>query len=1398
MMSGEQWSRARTSAHGEGGGVSEAARATLRLVGLLLIGAVVSGCPEEASQGAADAGAVDVAADTGAAGDSSPADGQDEDAAGTGCKTNAECSAAFDDLGPCELALCDSAKNECVRGAKKDFSPCDDGDACTEGTTCLDGQCLAESGTAVDCDDSNPCTADSCDPAAGCGAVPIDGACDDGDPCTQGDACTDGTCGGQPGACPCVATEDCALFEDADLCNGTLVCQDGACKVDKGTVVTCDTSADTPCSKTLCAPESGVCEGKSATDGTACSDGNPCTQGDACAAGACVPGESKCECEVTGDCEPFEDGDLCNGTLVCQGNLCVIGAGTPIVCEPTGTPCSSNACNATTGTCEAKPAPDGVSCSDGDACTIGDKCAGGACSGGSAVVCEDDDPCTDDGCDTEAGCTFTDNEAGCDDGDACTVEDTCVKGACVGGAEQSCDDGDPCTDDSCDGGTGCAHTANEGECDDGDACTTADACSAGSCVGGGPLVCDDGNPCTDDSCDSTSGCETTANLAACDDGDACTDGDACGGGVCVPGSAVDCDDGDPCTDDACEAVGGCEHQPGSGPCDDGDACTTDDACDSGTCAGVETSCDDGNPCTDDTCAAGVGCEHADNTAPCDDGNACTSGDACANGACAPGTNECGTACVSDGTIGCGELVAGDLQGSANDLTALYGCSGTDYAGPETVLTFAPAESGDVTITLSEEAVDTRVIVLAGDEGCDPAACLAEGTSLVTFAAAAGKAYYVVVDGVGGAVGTYSLDVACAWQKDDPCAPRETAGCEGCECESCVCGLDPFCCDTAWDAACVGECSVSCGFLGCPVEPLGCCEESTSPGCSDGDIEACVCGEDPFCCEAVWDATCVGEVTTLGCGTCVAPTGSCCEVQGTPGCNDTPVETCVCAEDPYCCEVAWDDICVASVDGLGCGTCLPAGLSCCQESQEPGCGESGVEACVCAEDAYCCNTAWDALCVEAVGGLGCGTCPPPQGDCCEATEAAGCLGPAIQECVCAEDSYCCEAAWDALCVANVDTYGCGLCAPLPGDCCEVGAGPGCADPTVEGCVCADDGYCCDVAWDSTCVGLVTSLACGTCSVTPGACCEPSGGPGCADTTIQACVCAVDAACCDVAWDDICVAEVDGFGCGTCGASLDDCCTATAAPGCADGSIEACVCGEDPICCDTAWDEICVAEVDGLGCGVCPASPGGCCTSGSGPGCADALVEACVCATDPVCCDTAWDELCVAEVDDLGCGVCPTLGDCCVTNDGPGCLDADIEACVCADDGFCCEIAWDDICVAEVTDLGCGACSTAASGCCDVSMVAGCSDPAVQSCVCAEDTYCCDSAWDDICVGEVDSLGCGTCGGLPLGSCCDAGTTPGCSDPAVEGCVCASDSFCCDTAWDGGCVFLVGDLGCGTCP
>ncbi len=387
--------------------------------------------------------------------------------------------------------------------------------------------------------------------------------------------------------------------------------------------------------------------------GTACDDGDACTPADTCdGAGACMGGGSTCgdgvldaACGEQCDDGNTSDGDCCDGS--CRFEIAAMA------CPDDGNICTDDVCDGA-GVClhVNNQAP----CDDGDACTVGDSCLLGTCNSGSSISCDDGNPCTDDSCDAVTGCLHVDNAAPCDDGNACTTGDTCSAGTCQPGPPLVCDDGNACTDDTCDVQSGCVFTNNTAPCDDGDACTVGDSCTNGQCVSGSPLVCDDGNQCTDDTCDAQSGCVFTNNTGTCDNGNPFDDPDVCSGGSCTgqggcQGNNANCDDGNPCTDDLCLPSGECQHTNNTAPCDDGDACTTGDQCGAGTCQpGSPLVCNDGNACTDDTCDTQSGCVYTNNTAPCDDGNACTTGDTCSAGTCQPGpplTCDDGNVCTDD-------------------------------------------------------------------------------------------------------------------------------------------------------------------------------------------------------------------------------------------------------------------------------------------------------------------------------------------------------------------------------------------------------------------------------------------------------------------------------------------------------------------------------------------------------------------------------------------------------------------------------------------------------------------------------------------------------------------------------------------------------------------------------
>jgi hypothetical protein len=613
------------------------------------------------------------------------------------------------------------------------LSECDAAQPAAEACNGLDDNCdgqtdepaLHEGAFLNLCDDANDCTQDSCLGADGCSHEGLTGGeCKDGDPCTAGDHCDAGVCKGLPVVC-----------DDGDPCTDDSCDGLGGCTV--------------------------------AFNLAACDDGDPCTVADTCAAGECTGYAVDCECMTDADCVPLDDGNACNGTLSCDTaklpHLCKVAEGTVVSCPKPAGPdaaCLQSDCDPLTGNCDLLPANEGAWCDDSEVCTAGDHCQGGKCVPGATVNCKDGNPCTDDACVAGIGCNNVPNALACNDGDACTLADTCAGGKCVGGPAPDCDDLNPCTDDSCDPVKGCVHAANKADCTDGNACTQGDHCSMGQCVFLEIVTCNDGDPCTTDSCQPVAGCVFSLNDAACDDGDWCTVGDHCQLGVCIGGGKIACNDGNPCTDDACSPLVGCTFAPNAKTCDDGNACTTGDACSQGACKAASLlQCDDANPCTDDSCLPATGCAHTPNAAACSDANACTVGDTCAAGLCAAGgpldcddANPCtddaclpqsgcshkantslcsdGNACTKDDKCVAGSCIPGAPVACDDGLW----CNGPETCDPATGCTLGTPPTLDdglkCTVDSCDEQADKAVHVpdsaqcnngkwCDGPESCDP-------------------------------------------------------------------------------------------------------------------------------------------------------------------------------------------------------------------------------------------------------------------------------------------------------------------------------------------------------------------------------------------------------------------------------------------------------------------------------------------------------------------------------------------------------------------------------------------------------------------------------------------------------------------------------------------------------
>jgi hypothetical protein len=683
------------------------------------------------------------------------------------CTSNTDCFILYPEIEACETLLCDSGKGKCIFGDVQDLSLCEDKDHCTKETICLSGECSG--GKDVDCEDGNPCTTDSCDSEIGCSFEPTPAPCEDGDPCTSGDGCQDGSCTSGFNICPCLSDADCAQFDDGDGCNGTLKCNDESlCVVDVSSVVICSGLDDDGCLKSECEPtlgecvtsllpdgapcqdddvctlsekcQTGTCGSETALDcegGTCslgvcdpalgcqfealegpCDDGNACTEEDVCANGECVGTGNDCPCETLSDCAESDDGDLCNGTLDCIEGFCSVSENSAIACDPSeNTGCQLAICIPATGECVNTPVNVAQPCDDGDACTLDSVCSDGICQGGAPIECQDENPCTNDLCDPVAGCVHDASEGICDDGDPCTVADSCKEGVCVGfelsgecvfecTTDEECDDGNLCTIDTCSSEFGtcsnapdlnCMNCAVDGDCDDdnpctllicgennqctggpveapcsdGTVCTQGDACVEGACLPGTEVSCDDGNPCTTDDCSPTTGCVFNA-IPGCDE---------CGA-ESLEGS---CDDGNPCTLDGCND-GICTHLVTFDACEDGDLCTSGDLCIAGICTpGAPLNCEDGNACTANDCESGTGCVSAAlDGAECDPGNPCASGGLCVEDLCAPlgGDDACciidahcddGFACSAD-ACNAGSCANSPMQCTAETSCAIAYCS----------------------------------------------------------------------------------------------------------------------------------------------------------------------------------------------------------------------------------------------------------------------------------------------------------------------------------------------------------------------------------------------------------------------------------------------------------------------------------------------------------------------------------------------------------------------------------------------------------------------------------------------------------------------------------------------------------------------------------------------------
>lgn len=310
-------------------------------------------------------------------------------------------------------------------------------------------------------------------------AVP--GDCDDGDPAVHPDA---------PELCANQADEDCdQLVDCADQpCDGQ-ACATGA---------VCGAGA---CREQACAD--GV--DNDGSEGTDCADpdcaGRPCLNGGTCNAGACQGAMTEVGlCADGQDNEPdgltdcadpdcaaqaCSDGTLCTSGETCQATQCSGGA--PVTCPAAGPVCtvaSTGVCQPSDGGCSYAAMPADAGCDDGNPCTLSDRCDGdGGCWGVNAICASPPSAClqptgicnpSDAGCDYAPRPGFT---GACNDLNNCTAADACDgDGGCAGAPINCAPAACQLFSGACTDGGACIFTPTPGLPCDGGTCNAQATC----------------------------------------------------------------------------------------------------------------------------------------------------------------------------------------------------------------------------------------------------------------------------------------------------------------------------------------------------------------------------------------------------------------------------------------------------------------------------------------------------------------------------------------------------------------------------------------------------------------------------------------------------------------------------------------------------------------------------------------------------------------------------------------------------------------------------------------------------------------------------------------------------------------------------------------------------------
>ncbi|MCB9868153.1 MAG: hypothetical protein H6816_16125, partial [Phycisphaerales bacterium] len=472
------------------------------------------------------------------------------------------------------------------------------------------------------------------------------------------------------------------------------------------------------------------------------------------------------------------------------------------------------------------------------------------------------------------------------------------------GADNDCDgEVDEGTDVELCGASSC--TDSGAELGGGSCSATRPTCEAGACVvveSGGVDTCQDGQTVSYWTCNEAN--DTCVQAVAVRD-DSCADsGGALGGGTC---QATDwtCVDGllsstqssgiDTCggTDAApsvtfysCNADGNaCEVAETVQP----DSCTdSGDSLGGGSCAATNWSCTGGALSSsstggDDTCG-GTDAAPSVTFYSCNaDANACEaaetaqsdscsdSGDSLGGGSCAATDWSCSNGALSSNSSGGDDTCGGTADSPSVSVWACV--NGSTCVSNETAMADSCVDTGDASgggsCAAENWSCAEGLLSLQSSSGVD--GCVSEPEPGVVWYSCSSS------DGI----------------QADTCQASTAQSCDdGVDCTTDACDEGTGgCISTADDSACNdGD--------GCTTDTCteqGCSHVGSEIPCDDGNpctIDSCD-----------GDSGCTNEPVPDSTGAT-----NCCYARKGPGCEEPACEDCVCAADPYCCEVTWDALC----------------------------------------------------------------------------------------------------------------------------------------------------------------------------------------------------------------------------------------------------------------------------------------------------------------------------------------------------------------------------------------------------------------------------------------------------------------------------------------------------------